>query len=255
MPSLTIAARVLEQLRRCSRPLDDDELASRLGVSPRQTINQVCRQLDRSGELRRYTGPDGKIVNDIRPSPAAQPPLIVPITAERRQAAGLPGAIAGPSSSHGPVWPGHPVTAADLRQAGFRCLELRVTSLDVNLPAGRGCEWTTTGEVPDAPGLYAFTVEDDHQFRIAYVGLTGHLWMVTKGKLPGSGGARGGQRYGRPRHAGETRQRVNILIAEQLRSGRVVRHWVRPLPAAALRAEENRLITSWELRRVGWNRG
>ena len=98
--------------------------------------------------------------------------------------------------------------------------------------------------VPDAPGLYAFTVEDEHQVRVAYVGLTGHLWMVTKGRLPGSGGARGGQRYGRPRHAGGTRQRVNILIAEQLRTGRVVRHWVRPLPAAVLRAEEERLSPS-----------
>ncbi len=55
-----------------------------------------------------------------------------------------------------------------------------MTSLDVDLPAGQGAEWTTIGEVPDAPGLYAFTVEDDHQIRVAYVGLTGHLWMVTK---------------------------------------------------------------------------
>jgi hypothetical protein len=98
-------------------------------------------------------------------------------------------------------------------------------------------------------------MEDDAHIRVTYVGLTEHLWMVTKGRLPGSGGARGGQRYGRPRHAGVTRQRVNILIAGQLRSGRVVRHWVRTLPVAALRAEEERLINSWNLRRVGWNRG
>jgi hypothetical protein len=32
-------------------------------------------------------------------------------------------------------------------------------------------------------------VEDDHQIRVTYVGLTGHLWMVTMGRLPGSGGA------------------------------------------------------------------
>ncbi|MGH3190087.1 MAG: hypothetical protein ACRDOL_23040 [Streptosporangiaceae bacterium] len=129
-----------------------------------------------------------------------------------------------------------------------------MSSLNVPLPSGQGCEWTTIGEVPDAAGLYAFTVEDDQQIRVAYVGLTGHLWMVTKGRLPG-GGARPGQRYGRPRHAGATRQRVNILIAEQLRAGRLVRHWVRQLPLAALRAEEERLISGWELRRVGWNRG
>jgi len=253
MASLTIAARVLDELRRSSRPLDDDELARRLNVSPRQTINQVCRRLGRSGHLRRYTGREGKIINDVRRSSAAQSPLTAPAITMRGRDAGLPVVVGASSPGSGPAWPGHPVTLADLHQAGFWHLELRVTRLDVDLPAGRGCEWTTIGEVPDAPGLYAFTVEDNHQIRVAYVGLTGHLWMVTKGRLPGSGGARGGQRYGRPQHAGVTRQRVNILIAEQLRSGRIVRHWVRPLPAAALRAEEERLITSWNLRQAGWN--
>jgi hypothetical protein len=33
--------------------------------------------------------------------------------------------------------------------------------------------------------------------RVAYVGMTSHLWMVTRGRLPGGGGARGGQK-GRP---------------------------------------------------------
>lgn len=54
----------MEVLQRSSRPLDDDELARRLDVSPRQTINQVCRKLAQAGRLRRYIGPDGKIVND-----------------------------------------------------------------------------------------------------------------------------------------------------------------------------------------------
>jgi len=151
------------------------------------------------------------------------------------------------------AWPGHPVTAAELAGAGFRPLELRVAR-DVDLPGGRGCDWTTIGEVPDGPGLYAFSAEDDHEMRVAYVGRTEHLWMVTKGCLPG-GQARPGQRYGRPRYAGTTRQRINLLVAEQLRAGRLVRHWVRPCPAAALRLEEERLISQWDLRRVGWNRG
>jgi hypothetical protein len=51
---------------------------------------------------------------------------------------------------------------------------------------------------PAGPGLYAFTVEDDRELRVAYVGLTSHLWMVTKGRLPGGQEARGGHRYGRP---------------------------------------------------------
>jgi hypothetical protein len=49
--SPTIAARVIAELDSARRPLDDDELAGRLGVQPRQTINQVCRRLERSGHL------------------------------------------------------------------------------------------------------------------------------------------------------------------------------------------------------------
>jgi hypothetical protein len=53
-------------LQHSSRPLDDDELAQRLGVNPRQTINQVCRKLAQAGRLRRYIGQEGKIVNDLK---------------------------------------------------------------------------------------------------------------------------------------------------------------------------------------------
>jgi hypothetical protein len=218
MAGPTIAARVLDELRRARRPLDDDELARRLGVSPRQTINQVCRGLERSGRLRRYAGSEGKIVNDAGRAVPASDPLTAPLIAAPGQDVHRQAGASGAPPGRGAAWPGQPITATDLAKAGFQPLELRVTSLDVDLPSGRGCEWTTIGEVPAAPGLYAFTVEDAHQIRVAYVGLTEHLWMVTKGRLPG-GGARGGQRYGRPRHAGLTRQRVNILIAGQLRAG------------------------------------
>jgi DNA-binding GntR family transcriptional regulator len=63
---MTVATRVLDELRRCSVPLDDDQLAKRLGISQRQQINQVCRRLEAEGHLRRYVGADGKIVNDNR---------------------------------------------------------------------------------------------------------------------------------------------------------------------------------------------
>ena len=66
MTEPTVAVRVLDELRRCRVALDDDELAHRLGVSPRQTINQVCRRLARAGRLHRYVGSAGKIVNDLR---------------------------------------------------------------------------------------------------------------------------------------------------------------------------------------------
>lgn len=151
--------------------------------------------------------------------------------------------------------PGTPVTEAELRTAGFVPLELRFADEPVPLATGVGCSWTTEGDVPDGPGLYAFTVDDGVAQHMAYVGRTSHLWMVTRGLLPRAGGARGGQRYGRPKHAGVTRQRVNMLIASQRMQGRRIRHWVRTLPDLELVAEEEALITRWRLRTTGWNRG
>jgi len=123
--------------------------------------------------------------------------------------------------------------------------------------------WNTLGNVPDAPGLYSFIGHQDSLSapRVFYVGMTSHLWMVAKGQLP-SGVARGGQRYGRPKHAGSTRQRVNAEVARMSAAGWTFTHWLRPFDAldggatleALLRAEEARLIHLWDLRAVGWNR-
>ena len=158
---------------------------------------------------------------------------------------------------------GHATTAHAMRDAGFHALELEFRPASIDLPTGPGCEWTTVGAVPSGPGLYAFTVGPDDDLRVMYVGLTEELWMVTKGRLP-AGGARPGQRYGRPKYAGTTRQRINALIAERIGRGDHVRHWVGPIidppqDRTALRArllqEEQELIETWKLRSVGWNRG
>jgi hypothetical protein len=61
----TMQERILDALRRSNRPLDDDELAGQLNVSPRQTINQACRRLQKAGRLERFQGPDGKHVNSV----------------------------------------------------------------------------------------------------------------------------------------------------------------------------------------------
>jgi hypothetical protein len=161
--------------------------------------------------------------------------------------------------------PGHAVGEAALRNEGFAPLSIEVRRLGVALPNGSGCEWTTQGNVPTGPGLYAFSVEDGTHLHVTYVGQTEELWMVTKGRLPaGPSRSRPAQRYGRPRYAGITRQRINVLIAEQLQSGRTVRHWVQPLanaPASPddlrghLTQAEEALIQRWRLRHVGWNRG
>jgi hypothetical protein len=56
--------RVAAMIRTSARPLDDDQVAARAGISPRQTVNQICRALERDGMLRRRTGPHGKTVNE-----------------------------------------------------------------------------------------------------------------------------------------------------------------------------------------------
>ena len=157
--------------------------------------------------------------------------------------------------------PGHPVSATELQQEGFVPLTLQFRGLGVDLPCGRGCEWTTVGEVPSGPGVYAFTVEASGLIHVTYVGLSEEIWMVTKGRLP-EGGARPGQRYGRPRYAAENRQRINVLVAEQVALNRSVRHWTKPVPEAGvnptdraiLQATETGFIDRWNLRIVGWNR-
>lgn len=171
------------------------------------------------------------------------------------------------SWGHVNIWmarplPGHPVALHSLTSMGYRPHVLRVSRLDVDLPEGMGAGWMTLGDVPSSPGTYLFTVTRNHVTHVVYAGLTKHLWMVTRGRLP-SGESRGAQRYGRPKHAGQTRRHVNVLAAEQFRLGRVVAHWVRPFDSrpsvedlyARLREEEEDLIVRWRLREVGWNRG
>lgn len=152
-----------------------------------------------------------------------------------------------------PELPGWPVTDDELRTLEFSPLDLDFQCLDVALPQGIGCEWKTSSWVPDSPGLYAFAVSNDSNQCVAYVGQTSHLWMVTKGRLP-SGLSRPGQRYGRPKYAGDTRQRINVLIRAEVAQGYCVRHWVRTMSQDQLLIEEEALIRRWRLRECGWNR-
>ena len=64
MPADSHRERVMAAIRVSSQPLDDDQLAARTGISPRQAVNQICRALERAGMVRRRPGPDGKIVNE-----------------------------------------------------------------------------------------------------------------------------------------------------------------------------------------------
>jgi hypothetical protein len=234
--------------------LKDSELAGLLGVAHQQ-VNQAARGLAASGAISRVAGPDGVIRNHL--GVGGTPPLIQGRPGRDRL---LPSPRAWPTL--GRVVVGTPVARGDLARLGFVEHPLEpVAAADVSEGALIG--WNTLGSVPDAPGLYCFVGQQNrsHELRVFYVGMTSHLWMVTKGQLPG-GIARGGQRYGRPRHAGTTRQRVNAEVARLAADGWTFSHWLRPVEAPAapgtlqalLRAEESRLITIWNLRVVGWNR-
>lgn len=76
MATPTHRERILEALRLSSLPLDDDQLSARTKIHPRQAVNQTCRAMHREGLVRRYQGPDGKLVNElVRPSAADATPL------------------------------------------------------------------------------------------------------------------------------------------------------------------------------------
>lgn len=221
-----------------------------------QQVNQAARGLEADGLVARVPGSDGVIRNHLKmagePSPRG-----------RSRSPGPAGAATGkPPPVLGPVAVGAQVSRDDLQQLDFVEHALRhVPSADV--PESGLIGWDTGGEVPRASGLYCFVGEHSApaDLRIFYVGMTTHLWMVTRGQLPG-GVARGGQRYGRPRHAGETRRRINAEISRMTANGRTFTHWLRAVQVqdtraniqALLRAEEARLIGIWRLRDVGWNR-
>src|SRR5688572_3272561 len=72
---MTNREKVLAALRHATRPLDDDELARRTLITPRQTVNQICRGLAAEGLIARVNGPDGKIVNRLREHGPADPSI------------------------------------------------------------------------------------------------------------------------------------------------------------------------------------
>jgi biotin operon repressor len=69
---VTLAGRIVSKLRVEGTPLDDDDLAARLGVV-RQAVNQACRRLAASGVLVREVGRDGKLINRLTSTSSPQP--------------------------------------------------------------------------------------------------------------------------------------------------------------------------------------
>lgn len=111
----TMAERIIEQLR-IGAPLDDDVLAKRVGVM-RQAINQTARGLESKGIVKRYVGPDGKIVNELVEGAAPRASASATTSATSVSPPAL--------SNQPPVWvPGQPrVTEDEVKQAMKDLLE------------------------------------------------------------------------------------------------------------------------------------
>jgi Winged helix-turn-helix DNA-binding len=66
--------RILEYLAQHPQGADDDQLAELLAISPRQTVNRMCRELEDDGLVVRMAGSSGKIVNQSARSAHASSP-------------------------------------------------------------------------------------------------------------------------------------------------------------------------------------
>ena len=75
----TLGERILDAIRHA--PLDDDMLAKRLGVAHRQSVNQAARRLESEGLVRRFSGPDGKIINALPDGRVQQVAAVTPARA------------------------------------------------------------------------------------------------------------------------------------------------------------------------------
>lgn len=79
---MTNADRILELLGR-HPGLDDDEIAKRSGIRPRQQVNQICRRLEANGLVVRRPGSSGKIGNFLVLGARPSQRIALPTTATR----------------------------------------------------------------------------------------------------------------------------------------------------------------------------
>ena len=256
---MTTAGRILEELERRG-PLKDSELAAILAVAHQQ-VNQAARGLVSRGAITRAPADDGILRNTLveRPPDHTAVPVLSAASAARTSSSA---AWRASLASLGPRVPGASVSRSHLAQLGFMEHELEILGPSDALGTGDGLSWNTLGPLPTGPGLYCFVAMEHVSAapRVMYVGLSSQLSAIAAGTDPL--GARGGQRYGRPKYAGMTRKRINAEVARLVRDGLFVTHWFSMLsvpddqePRAFLHRAEEALILRWNLRVVGWNRG
>lgn len=135
MPADNHRAQVLHALRVSSQLLDDDQLAVRTGIAPRQAVNQLCRGLEREGLLRRFAGPNNKIVNELT-GPRATETQAADIPSRPRVASAedaIPAAAITLASGHTPP----PGNSHEQRQAERVMLDLLSEQLGHRLDPAR----------------------------------------------------------------------------------------------------------------------
>lgn len=201
---------------------DDDEISKALAIQPRQTVNQICRELAAAGRLRREPGPLGKIANYPTATGSAAPS---PRTA-----------IAEPDLE------GQRITLAAGRPALTEDALLRAGFAFVATWTVKGGKLAPDRPLPPNPGVYAFVVDGAARYvGVATMGLAKRLHF-----------------YGRPGATQRTSQRLNALLLALLQtSNRVQIYAASPsssdwngLPVNLAAGLEHGLIERFEL---PWN--
>lgn len=166
---------------------DDDEIAKALKVSPRQTVNVICRKLADSGRIRRVKGATGKIAN--YPGTAA--------SHKTERSLGSLGVIEPdiegelvPSPRQRP-----PLSAERLLQSGFK--------LSAQWKLSRQGTLETDHQLSRDRGVYAFVKTDVAVYvGVATMGLKKRLYF-----------------YAKPGSTQRTSQRLNKILIEELSKG------------------------------------
>jgi hypothetical protein len=151
MPTDSHRERVMAAIRVSARPLDDDQLATRTGISPRQTVNQICRALERAGMVRRRLGSDGKIVNEWLGNQDREPGSI-----PRPAGAAVPGTGAGAPADAGVTRNSRAVPAGDSNeQRGAERVMLDLLGAQLGLELNPATITVPSGERVEVDGADA----------------------------------------------------------------------------------------------------
>ena len=186
---MTNAERILDFISRFPGR-DDDEIAAALRLSQRQQVNQVARQLEKRGQVRRAPGPTGKIANY-----PAGPHTPVPRTAEPKASASM-----GTSAVVVEVAPPArtPLPPGLLLEGGFAKVSCWRRSDEGDLVLDR--------PLPKEPGVYAFADREAVLYiGVATMGLAKRLYF-----------------YRKPGVSQPTNHRIRALLLERLKTAEAI---------------------------------